>query len=99
MIAAPHLADLQRIKRWMRAHKTQQPLEYHCFDAVLTLWMLGAIGWMPAVVLDQELWAWPLCLLAWRAPALYLHWRAQAHASGRLRCDWLALVPSATVRS
>ena len=99
MIAAPSLTDLQRIKRWLVAHKARQPLEYHAFDAVLTVWMMGWIGWAPALLLEQALWFWPLCLLAMRAPALYVRWRRRLQAGGRLRCDWLALLPSTTVRA
>lgn len=97
--SVPNLADLQRIKRWLVAHRARQPLEYHVFDAVLTLWMLGWIGWLPALLLDLALWCWPLCLLAVHAPALYVRWRRRLQAAGRLRCDWLALLGSTTVRA
>jgi hypothetical protein len=33
-----------------------------------------------------------LCLLGILAPRLYVYARARAHASQRLRCDWLDLV-------
>ncbi len=99
MVTAPRLNDLQHIKRWLVEHKPTHALEYHCFDAVLTVWMMGWAGWMPVLLFDELLWAWPLCLLGMWAPALYVRWRARAHAAGRLRCDWLQVLPSTTVRA
>ena len=82
------LTELQRIKQWHVAHKSDHPLEYQLWDAMLTLWMMGWIGWLPALILDALL-AWPLCLLALYAPGLYVDWRRCAHQQQRLRCDWL----------
>ncbi|WP_041675624.1 hypothetical protein [Ramlibacter tataouinensis] len=82
------LAELHRIKQWQLAHRRDHPLEYHCWDGVLTLWLMGWIGWLPALALDQ-LWALPLCLLGAASPNLYVAWRASAHQRRRLRCDWL----------
>ena len=45
MLTAWCLNELQRIKRWLVAHKPSHPLEYHSFDLVLTLWMMGAALW------------------------------------------------------
>lgn len=98
MLTAWCLNELQRIKAWLVAHKPSHPLEYNSFDAVLTLWMMGWIGWLPVLLFDEVLWAWPLCLLGMWAPALYVRWRARAHAAGRLRCDWLGALASTTVR-
>lgn len=82
------LAELHRIKQWHVAHRAQHPLEYHLWDAVLTVWLMGWMGWLPALALEA-LWALPLCLLATLCPTLYVEWRARAHAARRLRCDWL----------
>lgn len=82
------LAELQRIKQWHVKHKAEHPLEYQLWDAMLTLWVMGWVGWLPVLALDA-LWAWPLCLLALYAPGLYVDWRARAHQQQRLRCDWL----------
>jgi hypothetical protein len=82
------LAELQRIKQWHVAHRAQHPLEYHLWDAVLTVWLMGWLGWLPALALD-EAWALPLCSLGILCPALYVAWRARAHAAQRVRCDWL----------
>lgn len=82
------LSDLQRIRRWLVAHRRDHPLEYHLWDAVLTLWMMGWVGLPPALTLDA-IWALPLCLVATWLPTLYVRWRTRAHLSHRLRCDWL----------
>jgi uncharacterized membrane protein len=92
--AASHrltLAALEHIKQWQVAHKYSQPLEYQLWDAVLTLWLMGWVGWLPAIALEVPL-ACPLCLLGMGAPRLYVGWRVRAHEAGRLRCDWLHLV-------
>lgn len=83
------LAEMQRIKQWHVAHRDDHPLEYQLWDLLLSLWLMGWLGWLPALALD-ELWAWPLCLLAMAAPRLYVAWRRHAHRLHRLRCDWLA---------
>ena len=83
------LAALQRIKQWHLAHRSDHPLEYQVWDTVLTLWVLGWVGWLPAFALDVYL-AYPLCLLGMATPQLYVSWRASAHARGRLRCERLA---------
>ena len=99
MNALLRLSDLQKIRRWMVANKARQPIEYHCWDAVMTLCVMGAIGWLPALILGHGWWALPLCALAFWAPTLYARRRARAHAAGRLRCDWLHALPSRTVRA
>ena len=84
---------LARIKRWMREHRSERPVEYHCFDAVLTLWLIGAVGILPSLILLQ--WALlPVCLLLMFLPGQYLRLRARWHQSGRLRCDWQACIHS-----
>lgn len=81
------LAELQRIKQWHVAHRAGHPVEYHLWDAVLTLWLVGWIGWMPVLLFDA-LWSAPLCVLGMSLPSLYVHWRQRAHAARRVRCDW-----------
>ena len=83
------LAELQRIKQWQVEHRPTQPLEYHAWDLVLTLWVAGWVGWIPAFAFDA-LWAAPLCLLGTSAPDLYRAYRARLHRLRRLRCDWLS---------
>ena len=81
--------DLARIKKWHIAHRATHPLEYHLWDAMLTLWLVGWVGMLPAYAFEQ-LWALPLCLLGMSSPNLYVAWRNRAHQARRLRCDWLA---------
>ena len=82
------LQELQRIKQWHVAHRSDHPLEYHLWDAMLTLWLMGWVGWLPAFAFNA-MWAAPLCVLASMAPSLYVTWRMRAHRAHRVRCDWL----------
>ena len=82
------LDQLQRIKEWHVAHRADHPLEYQLWDALLTFWIMGWVGWLPAFVFGVP-WAYPLCLLAIWLPRLYVDWRVRAHRARRLRCDWL----------
>lgn len=82
------LQEMQRIKRWHVRHRGDHPLEYQLWDAMLTLWVMGWVGWLPAFAFDA-LWVTPLCVLAIAAPTLYVAWRSRAHRAHRLRCDWL----------
>lgn len=82
------LNELQRIKQWHVAHKADHPLEYQLWDVMLTLWVMGWVGCLPAFALDAA-WAYPLCALAIYSPRLYVAWRVRAHETRRLRCDWL----------
>jgi hypothetical protein len=81
------LDDLQRIKKWHVAHRRDHPLEYHLWDMMLTLWVMGWVGWLPAFAIGH-LWTFPLCAAGMAAPSLYVAWRLKAHREGRLRCDW-----------
>lgn len=85
------LAQLHRLKQWRQHDKRANRLESEAWEAVLTLWMMGWIGWLPAFAFNA-IWAYPLCLLAMQAPGLYVYWRARAHDTQRLRCDWLHLL-------
>ena len=82
------LGELQHIKRWHVLHKAGHRLEYELLDLVLTLWMMGWVGWLPAALLDAP-WAFPICALGMGLPSAYVGLRARAHAARRLRCDWL----------
>jgi hypothetical protein len=82
------LSELQRIRQWLVAHRAEHPVEYNLWDAVLTVWLMGWLGWLPALTLEME-WMLPLCLAATMSPGFYVHWRERAHAARRLRCDWL----------
>ena len=82
------LTELQRIKQWHVDHRASHPLECQAWDAMLTLWLIGWVGWLPAFGFAL-LWAAPLCALAMSAPSLYAAWRVRAHRANRLRCDWI----------
>jgi uncharacterized membrane protein len=82
------LDELQRIRLWRVAHRADHPLEYHLWDVVLTLWVMGWMGIAPALVLGLTEWL-PLCALALFSPSLYIGWRRRAQVQHRLRCDWL----------
>jgi hypothetical protein len=82
------LSELQRIKQWHIAHKQTHPLECQTWDAMLTLWLMGWVGWLPAFAFEQG-WLMPVCALAMFAPSFYAGWRQRAHRARRLRCDWL----------
>jgi hypothetical protein len=82
------LSELQRIKQWHIDHRPEHPVEYHLWDAMLTLWVMGWVGWLPALALGAA-WAAPLCMAAISAPTLYATWRARAHRLQRVRCDWI----------
>ena len=82
------LDDLQRIKKWHIAHRHTHPVEYEAWDAMLTLWVVGCVGWIPTCAL-AVIWGLPLCAVAMAAPSLYVAWRLKAHRRGRLRCDWM----------
>lgn len=85
------LLQLKKLKDWHVARRDTHAVEYEVWNAVLTAWLMGWIGCLPALIFDA-LWALPLCLLGVLAPQLYVYARARAHDSGRLRCDWRALV-------
>lgn len=84
------LDALQRIKRWHVDHQRDHPVEYHTWDVVLTLWLIGWVGWIPAFTFEA-LWAAPLLAIAMSAPRLYVGWRRRAHQQHRLRCDWISV--------
>lgn len=89
---AVSFSELHRIKRWCHEHAQDHPIEYELWDAILTIWLMGWIGWVPTLVLDAW-WASLPCVLGTLAPSLYIHWRTQAHRLRRLRCDWLRKQP------
>lgn len=88
LMQAVPLSELHRIRRWHVEHAQDHPLEYQLWDAVLTSWLMGWVGWLPTWALDAW-WAAVPCVLGMLAPGLYVGWRARAHRRQRLRCDWL----------
>jgi len=82
------LAQMTRVKRWLRLHGRHHPAELYAWDLVLTTWVLGGMA-VPVTMLLDEAFLLPLCLLAFCLPTLYSDWRSRLHRCGRLRCDWL----------
>jgi hypothetical protein len=85
------LLQMQGVKRWHIAQQREHTLEYKVWEMVLTAWLMGWIGWLPAYVFDAS-WAYPLCMGGMLLPQGYVYIRGQAHAAGVLRCDWLGLL-------
>lgn len=85
------LSKLQRVKKWHVANYPPHPLELHLLDAVLTVWVMSWIAWMPLYILELE-WLIPFSLMGLMLPNLYIGWRIKAHFYGRLRCDWVNLL-------
>jgi hypothetical protein len=85
------LAQLTKMKAWMEAHRAGQPVEYHAWDAVLTLWLMGWLG-APAGLLLDDPWAVLACVALFFTPPAYLRLRGALHRHRRVRCDWLEVV-------
>lgn len=85
------LAQFRRIRRWHEAQPASHGLERRAWEAVLTAWVMGWVGWLPALEAGA-CWALPLCLLGVVTPRFYVYWRYRAHAAQYLRCDWLHLL-------
>jgi len=82
------LHQLSVLKQWHVAHRRQQPVEFHMWDTMLTLWVMGWMGLPAAALLEQPLWL-GACALLFFAPTLYVRARKRLHQRRRLRCDWL----------
>lgn len=85
------LAQFKRIKLWRESHHASHPIERQLWETILTLWMMGWVGWIPAFGCGAA-WVYPLCLLGILSPRIYVYWRAKAHQAGLLRCEWLHLL-------
>lgn len=83
------LQQLSAVRRWHISHHRQGSLECQAWDIVLTCWVLGWIGELPATVL-APVPGTLLCVGLFLAPSVYVHLRRQLHQRGHLRCDWLA---------
>lgn len=85
------LHQMTQLKRWHVAHKLGSPIEYHMWDAVLTVWLMGWMG-VPAALLLWQPDSVFLCVAAFFAPALYARVRSRLHRRGALRCDWIEVI-------
>ena len=83
------LDQFQDLKRWHQRHAHEQPLEKHVWDIVLTFWLSGWVG-APVTVLVHAGWALVVCGALLFLPGSYVMLRRRLHATGRLRCDWIA---------
>ena len=83
--------QLQRVKLWHAAQERENTLEYKLWQLVLTAWLMGWVGWLPAFVFDA-IWAYPLCAVGMLLPQAYVYLRGRIEAAGMLRCDWLRLL-------
>jgi len=90
-----NLAQLSAMKAWMVAHRQCAPIEYHTWDAVLTLWLMGWMG-APAFIVLDDLWAVLACVALFFLPPTYLRLRRRLHQRQQLRCDWLEVVRPST---
>jgi len=82
------LDQLHAVKQWHLSHRPLQPVEYHAWDLVLTLWVMGWMG-LPAALLLHLRLAVCACLLLVFVPGGYVALRRRLHRRHRLRCDWL----------
>ena len=82
------ISELHRIRKWHVEHAQDHPLEFQLWDAVITCWLMGWVGWLPTFALDVW-WSGPLCLLGMLLPSMYIAWRTRADALNKLRCDWI----------
>lgn len=87
-----NVSQLAAVKRWHVLHRDRRPVELHAWDAVLTLWLVGWMGVIPAFMLHAG-WGVALCVMLVYAPPAYVALRRRLHRKGRLRCDWIDSVP------
>ncbi len=81
------LHQLSCVKRWHVAHRRDHPIEYHAWDTVLMLWVLGFVGAPVELLMSQPLDALAVGLFVF-VPSLYVRMRLQLHRRHKLRCDW-----------
>ena len=81
------LNQFSDVRAWHLGHR-DRAIEFHVWNTVVTLWLLGWIG-LPASALLQgraaAVGAFGLCLL----PGVYVRLRRRLHRAGWLRCDWI----------
>ncbi|MEI8268131.1 MAG: hypothetical protein WCI59_20570 [Betaproteobacteria bacterium] len=82
------LQQIVNVRRWHLLHRERHPLEFHLWDLMLTLWVMGWMAVPINVVLGFPAMA-ALALLGTGAPGLYVVLRRHLHQRSRLRCDWL----------
>ena len=83
------LVQFENLRKWHQRHWRQQPVEKHVWDIVLTLWLVGWVGF-PSAFLIHVGWAEAVCIALVFLPGAYVGLRRRLHRSGVLRCDWSA---------
>jgi hypothetical protein len=79
--------QLASIAAWMNSHRHRQPMEYHIYTMVLTLWLMALIGLPVSIALNPLLLF--VCAAGVILPDAYFSLRARLHMRQKLRCDWL----------
>ncbi|MBV8501508.1 MAG: hypothetical protein JO006_07305 [Paucibacter sp.] len=82
------LAQMARIRHWLRLHGARHPAELWIWDLICIAWVAAWLAIPLSVILGRDE-LMPLSLLALVLPALYVAWRSRLHRRGKLRCDWL----------
>lgn len=82
------LDQLHAVKQWHLSHRPLRPVEYHVWDTVLTLWVMGWMG-LPAALILQRPSVVGACVALFFMPGGYVGLRRRLHRTNRLRCDWL----------
>ena len=83
------LQQIVSVRRWHLLHRDRHPLEFHLWDLMLTLWIMGWVAVPVSLVLGFPVGA-ALALFGIVAPGAYVALRRHLHSRQRLRCDWLA---------
>lgn len=85
------LRQLQRLKNWHVAQRGAHPLEYEVWNGVLTVWVMGWTGWLPAYIFNAPV-AYLFCVFGIFSTRIYIAWRTHARDAGYLGCEWLDLL-------
>ncbi len=83
------LQQIVNVRRWHLLHRERHPLEFHLWDLMLTLWVMGWVAMPVSLVLGFPAGC-ALALFGVVAPGSYVALRRHLHRRQRLRCDWLA---------
>ncbi|MFN7723769.1 MAG: hypothetical protein ACK5QH_01730 [Rubrivivax sp.] len=84
-----NVQQMSSLRAWHVRHRDTAPMEYHVWDAVLTVWLMAWMG-LPAALLLLGPWAGAVCVPLMFLPGVYVAWRTRLHRRRWLRCDWLA---------
>jgi uncharacterized BrkB/YihY/UPF0761 family membrane protein len=85
------LHQFEELKVWHLRQGRRHPIERTLWDLVLTVWMLGCVGALAAVLVGDG-WVAVASLGALFLPGLYVGLRRWLHNKRRLRCDWIIVL-------